>query len=146
MPELARGELAKCADRPREMLMSEFVSICRRVRAARPPLIGLPAALLALSDGLPWEAATAGMDLAEGKYARVAGSVLDPDKSGDFLVLLSRQHSDTHWLVDVGDGDEIAVEDFSAVRIRASGTRSTRLSSWEQNLGLRSALETWQLG
>ena len=34
MPELPRGELAKCADRPRE-LMSEFVSICRRVRAAR---------------------------------------------------------------------------------------------------------------
>ena len=66
------------------------------------------------------------MDLAEGEYARVAGSVLDPDKSGDFLVLLNRQYSDPHWLVDVGDGDEFAVDDFFAVRM----TKLRRVFDW----------------
>ena len=32
-------------------------------------------------------------------------------------MLLSRQHSDTHWLVDVGVGDEASFADFFAVRM-----------------------------
>ena len=52
--------------------------MAREIRARLAPLVEPPVVLLALSDGMPWEAAAVGTDLAEDENVRVAGSVLNP--------------------------------------------------------------------
>ena len=96
--------------------MSAFWRVCREVRARLPAIAADVPSCGKILDGLPWEAATPGTSLAEGEYARVAGVVLNPSMHGEFLVLLSRQYSDTHWLVDVGVGGKVSFADFFAVR------------------------------
>ena len=58
------------AGRHGDLGMSEFLRVAREIRARLAPLVEPPVVLLALSDGLPWEAAGVGTDLAEGEYVR----------------------------------------------------------------------------
>ena len=115
------------------MCMSEFLRTSREVRARLSIVATFEPLYLMIKDGLPWEAPKWGSALEPGAHARVRGADIGLDAGTDFVVMLLRRYSETHWRISVDDDSssvDLALRDGRLRRIYADLDRDDRAAEY----------------